>query len=279
VDGIVDASAILNVPEVARTWPERARGIWEKFDGSGFREGIPLERIVDDMDEAGVATMIFTATTEAVGRFHRHCPLSLGRRAIERYPGRFAMRLAVDPREGSGEVRMFLSAVGDGGVVGLALFPYAVNLAPNVNVYYPFYERCQELDLPVWTQVGHTGAGWPSEPGRPIHLDEVALYFPELRIVGGHIGWPWTEEMLALSWKYPNVYLDVSAHSPRHWPAELLRFLAGAGREKVLFATNYPMLDYRRTFRDLAKLGLTDATRQALLGASARRVYAGAFPG
>lgn len=273
MDGIIDASAILNVPEVAGTWPERARGVWEKFAKPDFRDGTPLERIVEDMDEAGVATMIFSATTPSLDRVHRSCPLRLAREAAERYPGRFAARLAVDPREGSAELRRFEDAVRDDAVVGLALFPYVFNLPPNANVYYPFYAKCEELGVPVWTQVGHTGADYPSEPGRPGYLDEVALYFPELRIVGGHIGWPWTEEMLALAWKHRHVYIDVSAHAPRYWPTSLVEFLNGRGTEKVLFATNYPMLSYGRTLSELEALPLTDQAREYLLGRTARAVY------
>ena len=41
---------------------------------------------------------------------------------------------------------------------------------------------------------------------------DVALAFPELAIVGGHIGYPWTDEMISLATKYPNVYIDTSAY-------------------------------------------------------------------
>ena len=73
--------------------------------------------------------------------------------------------------------------------------------------YYPLYAECIDLDIPVCLQVGHTGPLCPSEPGRPIpYIDEVALEFPELRIVCGHIGYPWTTEMIAVATKHPNVY-------------------------------------------------------------------------
>ena len=87
---------------------------------------------------------------------------------------------------------------------------------------------------PVLPQVGHTGPLRSSEPGRPIpYLDNVALDFPELSIVGGHIGYPWTEEMVALARKYPNVYIDTSAYTARRYPPELVALPArrtAAGR-------------------------------------------------
>ena len=70
--------------------------------------------------------------------------------------------------------------------------------------------------MPFCTQVGHTGPLRPSETGRPIpYIDQVALDFPELVIVGGHIGYPWTEEMVAVARKYEHVYIDTSAYTTR----------------------------------------------------------------
>jgi predicted TIM-barrel fold metal-dependent hydrolase len=70
----------------------------------------------------------------------------------------------------------------------------------------------------------------------------VAIDFPELVIVAGHIGYPWTEEMIALARKYPNVYIDTSAYAVRRYPPELVSYLRSNGRGKVLFGTNYPMI-------------------------------------
>lgn len=65
-------------------------------------------------------------------------------------------------------------------------------------------------------------------PGRPIpYLDQVALEFPELVVVGGHIGYPWTDEMVSLATKYENVYIDSSAYVPRRYPRPLVDFTHG----------------------------------------------------
>jgi hypothetical protein len=87
-------------------------------------------------------------------------------------------------------------------------------LPPDNRRYYPLYAECVELGIPFCLQVGHTGPLCPSESGRPIpYLDHVALEFPELKIVAGHIGYPWTAEMIALATKYPNVYIDTAAYT------------------------------------------------------------------
>ena len=83
------------------------------------------------------------------------------------------------------------------------------------------------LTLLAGLQVGHTGPLMPSEFGRPIpYLDDVAREFPDLKIVGGHVGFPWTNEMLALAMKYPNVYIDTSAYVCKRYPQELVRLVA-----------------------------------------------------
>ena len=98
--------------------------------------------------------------------------------------------------------------------------------------------------MPFCTQVGHTGPLRPSETGRPIpYIDQVAIDFPELTIVAGHIGYPWTEEMVAVARKHEHVFIDTSAYTVRRYPPELVRYLrSSGGRHKVLFGTNYPMI-------------------------------------
>jgi uncharacterized protein len=131
-----------------------------------------------------------------------------------------------------------------------------------------------ELGIPFCTQVGHTGPLRPSETGRPIpYLDEVALDFPELIIVAGHIGYPWTQEMIALATKYENVYIDRSAYAVRRYPAELVQYLRGHGRRKVMFVTNYPMITAAKALEGLDDLGLDADAKSCFLGGNAARVF------
>jgi predicted TIM-barrel fold metal-dependent hydrolase len=114
----------------------------------------------------------------------------------------------------------------------------------------------------------------PSEPGRPIpYLDEVALDFPELTIVGGHIGYPWTVEMIALATKYPNVYIDTSAYKASRYPRELVEYMRGHGKKKVLFGSNFPMITPSECLEHLDSLALSEEARALFLGANAKRVF------
>jgi predicted TIM-barrel fold metal-dependent hydrolase len=141
------------------------------------------------------------------------------------------------------------------------------NRPPTDRRYYPLYAECIELDIPFCTQVGHTGPLRSSETGRPIpYIDEVALEFPELRIVARHIGYPWAEEMVAVATKHENLFIDTSAYTVRRYPPELIRYMRGHGRSKVLFASNYPMIGAQKALEGLDDLGLDGETKALFLG-------------
>ena len=171
-------------------------------------------------------------------------------------------------------VRELRRAVKTLGFRALRLVPWLWNLPPNDRRYYPLFVECVELSIPFCTQVGHTGPLRPSETGRPIpYLDEVALDFPDLVIVAGHIGYPWTAEMIALATKYENVYIDTSAYTVRRYPPELVQYMRGHGRRKVMFGTNYPMITAAKALEGLDDLGLDDDAKASFLGGNAAHVF------
>jgi predicted TIM-barrel fold metal-dependent hydrolase len=194
--------------------------------------------------------------------------------SVEAHPDRFVALAAVDVSDPMGAVRELRRCVRELGFKGLRVIPWLWGLPPDDRRYYPLYAECVELGVPFCLQVGHTGPLRSSEPGRPIpYLDNVALDFPDLVIVGGHIGYPWTEEMVALARKYPNVYIDTSAYTTRRYPPELVRYLRADGRKKVLFGSNFPMITPEKALADLDRLGIDDETRDLFLEGNARRVF------
>lgn len=123
--------------------------------------------------------------------------------------------------------------------------------------------------------------GWSHRPAaavgdrRPIpYIDQVALDFPELVIVCGHVGYPWTEEMVAVARKHENVYIDTSAYTIKRLPGKLVRFMkTDTGQRKVLFGTNYPMIAHTHALTGLDELGLSDEARRDFLHGNAVRVF------
>ncbi len=232
---------------------------------------IPLGFTLGALQAAGVDRALVTAWVGPQGALISNDEVASFVRAA---PEVLVGVASVDLAHPMAAVRELRRAVRTLGLRALRMLPWLWNLPPNHPRYYPLYAECVELGIPFCLQVGHTGPLCPSEPGRPIpYLDEVALDFPELVIVGGHIGYPWTDEMIALATKYPNVHIDTSAYKPKRYPAALREYLAGHGRKKVLFGSNYPMLTPGDCLAQVDALGLDAEARRLFLGDNAARVF------
>jgi len=232
---------------------------------------VPLDLTLGALDQAGVSRALISAWWGPDGAMLSNEEVASCVRAA---PDRLVGIASVDllrPMEAVRELRRCVKALG---FKGVRILPWLWGLPPNDRRYYPIYSECCELQVPFCCQVGHTGPMRSSEPGRPIpYLDEVALDFPELTIVGGHIGFPWTAEMISLATKYPNVYIDTSAYKPGRYPIELIDYLRGHGRRKVLFGSNYPMLSPAACVDELPRLELDEEARRLFLHDNAVRVF------
>ncbi|QUQ64165.1 amidohydrolase family protein [Kutzneria sp. CA-103260] len=242
-----------------------------RWTGDRLPESIPIGATVAAMDEAGVDIGLISAWHGPQGALISNDEVA---GFVAEAPGRLRGLATVDLMRPQHAVRELRRAVHELGFVGLRIVPWLWGLPPNDRRYYPLYAECVELGVPFCTQVGHTGPLRTSETGRPIpYLDDVALDFPGLTIVAGHIGYPWTEEMISVARKHVGVHIDTSAYTVKRYPPELVRYLRGDGREKVLFGTNYPMLTASRALRDLAALGLDQQSLDQFLEGNARRVF------
>lgn len=232
---------------------------------------IPLAATIAAMDQANVAIGLIAAWWGPQGSLIDNDEVAGFVRA---HPTRFRGLAAVDLNRPMVGVRELRRAVRELGFAGLRIIPWLWGLPPDDRRYYPLYAECIELDVPMCLQVGHTGPLMSSEPGRPIpYLEHVALEFPDLRIVAGHIGAPWTAEMISLATKFPNVYIDTSAYKISRYPPEFVAYLRGHGAKKVMFGSNYPMLTAAQCLQSIDQLELTAEGAELFLSGNARRVF------
>ena len=268
--------------------PAWSKAFWHGKIGrdASISEGLDLPAMLALMDSAGIERSLLVATkTGQLGLPGSwHLPYEIVARAVQQYPNRFSALAGLDPTEGMAGVRAFERAVREDGFVGAHFYPHWFELAPDHARWYPFYAKCVELGLVVFTYVGMPGPLWPTYPNYPLHLDDVCIAFPELvdnvacdfpelKLVGIHVGIPWTDEMIAMAWKHPNVYIGCDAHSPRYWPASFVQYINSYGQNKVLFGTDYPVLDFERTRAEIEALGLKPEVLVKLLRDNARALY------
>lgn len=275
--GAIDAWATPCPPEIVTRWPEEFKHIFRRYKVmERFERGVTVEEMIAEMDEAGVGVAVLSAfaygdlmvvTNEEVAAI------------VRRYPDRFVGCGTLDPRRRPMQVvREAERLVRDLGLRAIRLEPYAygdgvTGAPPNAKMYWPLYAKCVELGVPVCIQVGHTGPLLPSDPGRPIYLDEVALAFPELVIIGCHLGQPWHEEMMILAWKHPNVYIETSARPPKYWPKSFVEFVASYGKDKAIWGTDYPLLSFKRCLDEITALELPPAIVSKLTRDNAARAF------
>lgn len=242
-------------------------------------EGISLEQMIARMDAARIERSFLIAAKVGV-RSHPACyhvPYELVAEAVRRYPHRFSALAGLDPTEGMDGVRALERAVKEHGFIGAHFYPHWYELPPDHAKWYPFYAKCVELDIPVQLQVGQSmvyDARYPRRSvGRPITLDAVACDFPELKLIGIHVGIPWTDEMIAMAYKHRNVYIGSDAHSPKYWPESFVRYIDSYGQDKVLFGTDFPVLQFERTRREIEALGIRPGPLRKFLRDNALQLY------
>ena len=259
-------------------------GVDETFKGQvrmpeSMRNGVSMEDYLLKMDRSGIERSLLLAVRagdlNVRGSFE--IPYERVAQICAQWPDRFSGLAGVDPFRGMQGLRDLENAVKQHGFVAAHLYPHWFGLAPDDAKYYPYYAKCCELDIPIMMQVGQNliysrERRLPSV-GRPICLDKIAIDFPELKLLGIHIGVPWTDEMIAMAWKHENIYIGVDAYGPKHWPKPLVHYLNSYGREKVMFGTDWPVIDPERSVREIDDLKLRPESMRALMRNNALRVF------
>jgi predicted TIM-barrel fold metal-dependent hydrolase len=244
-----------------------------------IRGGVTMPQYLKRMDRAGIERSLLIAVRagdlNVRGSFE--LPYDRVHEICERYPDRFSGLAGVDPFRGMQGLRDLEHAVKKLGFVGAHLYPHWFGLPPDHAKYYPYYAKCCELDIPIMMQIGHNlvysrERRLPSV-GRPICLDQVAIDFPELKLIGIHIGVPWTDEAISMAWKHENIYLAGDAYAPKHWPKSFVHYANTYGSHKVLFGTDWPVIDPERAVREVDALGFRPEAKQKLMRDNALAVF------
>jgi len=242
---------------------------WTGRDGQTLLPSV--ESTLAAMDAAGVDIALLSAWHGPEGDLISNEEVAA---QVAAAPARFRGLASVDLNQPMEAVRAIRRWADRKTFVGVRVVPWLWDLPPNDRRYYPVYAACIEAGVPFCTQIGHTGPLKRSETGRLIpYLEDVMLDFPELTVVGGHVGFPWLDELTTMTVKFPKFHVDTSAYALHRLPPAFVQWMKGVGRGRVMFGTNWPMLSPQTCLKGLAELGLSKEQTDAFLFGNARRVF------
>ena len=274
---VLDIVVNLWTSDLTNNYTPKLNAFWQKVKILGETgSGIPLEDEISRMDDAGIEKGLLIATTGGWegSDIYFEKPVDRIAEVVAQHPDRFKGVVGLNPSHIVPALSHLERAVKELGFVGAHLYPHWFGEPPDHRIYYPFYAKCAELGVPLQIQVGHSAQHFLPTVAKPMTLDRVAIDFPELTIIGIHIGYPWVEEMIAVAWKHPNVYIGCDAHAPSYWDPSFVRFInSRRGRDKVLFGTDWPVVDFSRAMTEIDALNLKPESKQQLLWDNAIKAY------
>ena len=197
-----------------------------------------------------------------------------------RHPDVLIPFASVDPRRGRDGLAEARELIAEGSIRGFKFHPNIQQFDPNDRSAYPLYQIIAEAGAVAMFHTGHSGigAGLPGgggirlKHGNPMLIDDVAVDFPDLKIIMAHPSFPWQDEAISIALHKPQVYIDLSGWSPRRFPAQLVDHLGRGLRSQVLFGSDYPLITPDRWLDDFATLDVPDEARTSILKENAARL-------
>lgn len=165
------------------------------------------------------------------------------------------------------------------GFIGLSIEPAFFGLHLNEKTLYPIYAKALENNLLVAL---HTGINYTSNrpigSENPLLLDEVACDFPGLTLVASHGGWPFIAEMVGVARKHPNIFIEFGGLAPKYiaeqgsgW-AMMHRFMNSVLKDQILYGTDWPTMDHRRTLKEWQEMNLKPDVFELLMSGNASQL-------
>lgn len=249
---------------------------------------VPLDELADKYRSRDMMAVLLN-TTDVTASGIPPVPNDHIAAAVRRNPDVFIGFGAVDPWQGRVAVDEARRCAEDLGLRGIGeLNPGRQGFYPNEPRFYPLWEECARQGLIVLLHSGMMGAGAGTPGGmgfklkytQPIpYQDDLAADFPELRIVAAHPSWPWTEQSLAIARHKSNYYLDISGWAPKYFPAELVKYADTVISERVLFGSDWPLIEPDRWLSEFDQLPIRDSSRQRILLDNAVKLLGLSLPG
>lgn len=260
---IIDTHSQLCTKEAMKSFPPAMKASYEsKFKGMKTFE---LEDIILDMDKAGVDVAVIVAV-DADTTYHYRLPNELIAEAVRNYPDRLIGFAGVDPHKGLLAVDEVKRSVEELGLTGLKFISHLHEMPPNDPRMYPILAEAQRLNIPVLFHTGvHFHEGARLKYCRPEYLDDVAIDFPDLKIIAAHFGFPWFYEALSVVQKNSNLYFNIAGWAPRRIPEYVIKMMNGPLSGRALLGSDFPLISRSRIMKELRELPIKESTLQKVI--------------
>ncbi|MEM6832050.1 MAG: amidohydrolase family protein [Pseudomonadota bacterium] len=279
--GAIDIVVNLKTPEIVEKYgvvtDDRFRDqIRQEGDQRGAKT---VEQYMGMMADANIDHSLLIAARYGDLRVEgsMHLPYHEVEAVCRAHPGKFSGLAGIDPTKGMEGLYELERAVKEQGFIGSHWYPHWFGMTPDCPQIYPYYAKCCELGIPIMMQVGqsliYSANRRMTSPAKPILLDQVACDFPELKLIGIHIGTPWENEMIAMCWKHENVYMAGDAYAPKHWPKSVVRYADSYGQSKFMFGTDWGVIDPVRAMHDVRQLDFRPKALAKILRNTAINVF------
>jgi predicted TIM-barrel fold metal-dependent hydrolase len=238
----------------------------------------PFSKFVGMLTEAGVTRgmLIVGPYTTKVEDQPKHI-----KSLMDQYPGKFVGGVTVWPQSNlMKSVQEVERAVKEFGMKTILLRPFSSMLYANDRRFYPIYAKCAELGAVVSIVVGVNFTGYANlQYADPMPVDSVAAEFPDLKIIMTHSGWPWAAQAVAVAWKNPNVYIDITGIGPRFIAMDgagyepIFKFGNTILQDKILWGTDWPLTDQKRSIQEVMELPLKKEVKEKWLYKNAMALF------
>ncbi|MFL6728172.1 MAG: amidohydrolase family protein [Sphingomicrobium sp.] len=231
-----------------------------------------ISETIEHYRERKIGFVMFTVDSESGTGIRRISNEEIAQAALDNSDIMVAFA-SIDPHKGKSAALEARRLIADFEVKGFKFHPPMQNFHPYDPIAWPIYEVIAEHKLPAIFHTGHSGmgSGMPGgggirlKYGQPILVDDVAVDFPDMTIILAHPSWPWTDEALSMAMHKPNVFIDLSGWSPKYFPPQIVRYANSQLRGKMLFGSDFPLLEPDRWIADFDQAGFKPEVRNLIL--------------
>jgi len=281
VKGAIDIVVNVTTPDLIKKGNSPSDNTFKNQvrQSKAIRQGVTMSEYLKKMDRAGIERSLLIAVRAGDMRIQgsKEIPYKYVADICKKWPDRFSGLAGVNPMLGMQQLYELEEAVDKYGFVGAHFYPHWFDMAPDHPYVFPIYAKCIELDIPIMMQVGHNlvyqrDRRLPSM-AQPITLDRIAILYPELKLLGIHLGVPWTDEMISMAWKHENIYIGGDAYAPRYWPPQMVHYANSYGSHKFMFGTDWSVIDPERAVREVEELNFRPESKAQIMRDNALRVF------